>query len=112
VTRHREQLLGLQADPRRVAQGRPPAQRIHHPQNPSALKIPPSPRRDTDTSWRQFQQAQAATILAVDYFHVHCAVTLQRLYSLFIIEVGSRYVHILGVTANPNGGDGAVSRQT
>jgi putative transposase len=43
-----------------------------------ALKIPPAPRRDTDTTWRQFLQAPAATVLAADFFRVDCAVTLQR----------------------------------
>jgi putative transposase len=64
-----------------------------------ALKIPPAPKRHTDETWRHFLHAQAATMLATD-FHVDCAVILQRLCCLFVIEVGSCYVHILGITAN------------
>jgi hypothetical protein len=42
-------------------------------------------------------------MLACDFFHVDCARTLKRLYVFFVLEVDSRYVHILGSPPTPTG---------
>jgi putative transposase len=61
----------------------------------------PAPRR-ASVSWRAFLRAQAAGIIAADFFTVE-TVHLKTLYVLFFIELRTRQVRLAGVTDHPNG---------
>ncbi|GAA0915231.1 integrase core domain-containing protein [Virgisporangium aurantiacum] len=63
--------------------------------------VDPAPRRSGPT-WGQFLTAQAHTILACDFFTVD-TVFLKRIYVLFFLELATRRVHVVGVTAHPTG---------
>ena len=60
----------------------------------------PGPRRSGPT-WSEFLRVQARGILALDFFTLE-TIWLRTLYVLFAIRVGSRKVHVLGVTPNPD----------
>src|SRR6266481_5401977 len=66
--------------------------------------IPPAPERKTTTTWKEFIRTHLDVLVATDFFTAEVW-TLGGLvtYSvLFFIHLGSRQVHVAGVTPHPN----------
>jgi putative transposase len=61
----------------------------------------PAPRR-SGPGWREFLRAQAASIVACDFFTVE-SVLLRRYYALFFIAHATRRVWLGGCSTNPTG---------
>src|SRR5258706_4307460 len=80
--------LGYSLDPSTVRN----VMRRHH--------LPPAPKRGR-SSWRTFLNHYRTQMLACDFFTLG-TVTLQTLYGLFFIELGTRRVHLTGCTAHPD----------
>jgi putative transposase len=66
--------------------------------------IPPAPQRKKTTTWREFIRTHMDVLVAADFFtaEVWTTVGLVTYYVLFFIHLGSRKVHIAGVTPHPN----------
>lgn len=97
-----EPAVGVREDPRRAPRARHPGRCNEHPQLASPPGLGPAPRRD-GPSWSEFLRAQAERIIACDFFSVETGF-LRTLYVLFFIEVGTRRVHVMTSTRNPDAG--------
>jgi hypothetical protein len=63
--------------------------------------ILPAPVRNGSIGWRKLMDHYKDQILACDFFTIE-TIWLQTIYVLFFIELGSRQVHIAGISSNPN----------
>jgi putative transposase len=66
--------------------------------------IPPAPERKTTTTWTEFIRTHMDVLVATDFFtaEVWTLGGLVTYYVLFFIHLGSRKVHIAGMTPHPN----------
>jgi len=66
--------------------------------------IPPAPERKTTTTWKEFIRTHMDVLVATDFFtaEVWTLGGLVTYYVLFFIHLGSRKIHVAGVTPHPN----------
>jgi hypothetical protein len=66
--------------------------------------IPPAPKREKTTTWQEFIRIHMDVLMATDFFttEVWTWCGLVTYYVLFFIHLGSRKVHIAGMTPHPD----------
>jgi transposase InsO family protein len=66
--------------------------------------LPPAPQRKTTTTWKEFIRTHLDVLVATDFFtaEVWTLSGLVTYYVLFFIRLGTREVHVAGVTPHPN----------
>jgi transposase InsO family protein len=66
--------------------------------------ISPAPKREKTTTWHEFIRAHMDVLVATDFFSAEMWTWsgLVTYYVLFFIHLGSRKVHVAGVTPHPN----------
>ena len=66
--------------------------------------LPTAPERKTTTTWKEFIRTHLDVLVATDFFtaEVWTLGGLVTYYVLFFIHLGSRQVHIAGMTPHPN----------
>jgi transposase InsO family protein len=66
--------------------------------------LPPAPERKTTTTWTEFIRTHLDVLVATDFFtaEVWTLGGLVTYYVLFFIHLGSRRIHVAGITPHPN----------
>src|SRR5467141_3838355 len=66
--------------------------------------IAPAPERKTTTTWKEFMRTHLDVLVATDFFtaEVWTLGGLVTYYVLFFLHLGSREIHMAGITPHPN----------